>query len=1002
MVSYGSNSTETITLTGPGTIYVAAAAPSASYSYTFVAINQANGQVAAISPTANFSAPTQGSLTAGNYLVKGVSYLTTDGGTIAVGSTESAIVNSGKCLLFSTNAVPVTIQGAPSNCTITNITAGTQTACNPANNTYTRQVTVTYSNAPAGNLVVNGQSFPVTSSPQTVTLTGLVSNGSPVNVTANFSAQPACTFTVNSLFTAPQSCQASSPCTTYNNNTAVPIGTGPANTITTTINVPTGGSISDVNITIVGTHTYVSDLVFTLQSPLGTIVTLIASQCTSEDNFNIKLDDQAANALACPISAGNTQRPQNRLSVFNGQNPAGNWILTIADQAADDGGQLTNWALEICRQTTGCSITNITAGTQTACNPATNTYTQQVTVTYTSAPATGNLVVNGQNFAITTSPQTVTLTGLVSNGGPVNVTASFSALTTCALTRTALFTAPQSCQASACTNYTNNTVVPISDGAPSAITSIINVPQGGTITDVNITLVGTHTYVGDLLVSLRSPAGTTVNLIINQCSSADNFNIKLDDQAANALTCPINAGSTQRPQNPLSAFNNQNSAGEWVLTINDQADQDGGQLTNWILEICRGTSNCNITAVTGGTQTACNPANNTYTQQVTVTFTGAPATGTLVVNGQNFTIGTSPRTVTLTGLPSNGNPIDVIASFSASPTCSFSSNNLFTAPTACQGTTCNTYNSTTVVPISNGAPSTITSTVNVPAGGVITDVNITMVGTHTYVGDLIFTLQSPSGTTVTLIAEQCTSADNFNIKLDDQAANALACPINAGSTQRPQNPLSIFNNESVGGNWILSISDVAQDDDGQLTSWILEICQEGGASNCNTPPPASGTIAAGTYQVSNTITTAGKIFSPSTVVFKAGTSITLTAGFEAKAGSTFTASIETCASLNEETVEARTTDGIVATVATENGLDIAPNPFSDQTTITYTLSETTTVTLTIYDLQGKRIVQPVVSQTRTAGSYQVLFDAQNIPKAMYMVILQTASGTLSRKIVLTE
>ncbi|NJL74737.1 MAG: hypothetical protein HC892_06575 [Saprospiraceae bacterium] len=186
--------------------------------------------------------------------------------------------------------------------------------------------------------------------------------------------------------------------------------------------------------------------------------------------------------------------------------------------------------------------------------------------------------------------------------------------------------------------------------------------------------------------------------------------------------------------------------------------------------------------------------------------------------------------------------------------------------------------------------------------------NITLVGTHTYVGDLVFTLRSPSGTTVTLITEQCTSADNFNIKLDDQAANALACPINAGNTQRPQNPLSIFNNESVGGNWILSISDVAQDDGGQLTSWALEICQEGGASNCSTPPPATGTIAAGTYQVSSTISTAGKIFSPSTVVFKAGTSITLTAGFEARAGSTFTASIEACASLNDETVEVRTTD----------------------------------------------------------------------------------------------
>lgn len=51
-----------------------------------------------------------------------------------------------------------------------------------------------------------------------------------------------------------------------------------------------------------------------------------------------------------------------------------------------------------------CEITNLTAGTQTACNIADNSYTQQVTVTYSNPPATGQLSVNGQNFNITSSP----------------------------------------------------------------------------------------------------------------------------------------------------------------------------------------------------------------------------------------------------------------------------------------------------------------------------------------------------------------------------------------------------------------------------------------------------------------------------------------------------------------------------------------------------------------------------------------------------------------------
>ncbi|MCE2713308.1 MAG: SprB repeat-containing protein, partial [Cryomorphaceae bacterium] len=92
-----------------------------------------------------------------------------------------------------------------------------------------------------------------------------------------------------------------------------------------------------------------------------------------------------------------------------------------------------------------CSITGITAGTQSACNPLTNYYSQQVTVTYSGSAGFGSLVVNGQTFAATGSPQTVTLTSLEANGAPVNVTASFTDDPACTLTVTSLFTAPVDC-----------------------------------------------------------------------------------------------------------------------------------------------------------------------------------------------------------------------------------------------------------------------------------------------------------------------------------------------------------------------------------------------------------------------------------------------------------------------------------------------------------------------------------------------------------------------------
>lgn len=102
---------------------------------------------------------------------------------------------------------------------------------------------------------------------------------------------------------------------------------------------------------------------------------------------------------------------------------------------------------------------------------------------------------------------------------------------------------------------------------------------------------------------------------------------------------------------------------------------------------------CSITALSAGTQTPCVSGSNSYTQEVTVTYANAPASGNLTVNGQSFAITTSPQTVVLTNLSANGNAVNTTAAFSASPTCTFTSNNLFTAPAACNAG-CNPNNGT--------------------------------------------------------------------------------------------------------------------------------------------------------------------------------------------------------------------------------------------------------------------------------------------------------------------
>ena len=134
-------------------------------------------------------------------------------------------------------------------------------------------------------------------------------------------------------------------------------------------------------------------------------------------------------------------------------------------------------------------------------------------------------------------------------------------------------------------------------GTPT-VTSTLTVSASGSITDVNVVnLVGTHSYVSDLRISLKSPAGTSVTLFSAICGSNTDFNLNFDDAApAGAIPCPPTTGGTYRPTNLLSGFNGQTAAGVWTLTIVDLYNQDGGSLNSWGLNIC---TNPVVTGIAG-------------------------------------------------------------------------------------------------------------------------------------------------------------------------------------------------------------------------------------------------------------------------------------------------------------------------------------------------------------------------------------------------------------------
>jgi hypothetical protein len=94
--------------------------------------------------------------------------------------------------------------------------------------------------------------------------------------------------------------------------------------------------------------------------------------------------------------------------------------------------------------------------------------------------------------------------------------------------------------------------------------------------------------VDDLRFTVISPGmGTEVVVWDRPCGNHDNFNINLDDEAANSnWPCPPLDGLTYKPSNPMTPFDGLISNGTWTLKIQDLVNQDGGSLTSWGLKVC--------------------------------------------------------------------------------------------------------------------------------------------------------------------------------------------------------------------------------------------------------------------------------------------------------------------------------------------------------------------------------------------------------------------------------
>ncbi len=153
-------------------------------------------------------------------------------------------------------------------------------------------------------------------------------------------------------------------CSTYTNNQPIPLTFNSGGYTDISINVPSPGIVSDVNLHALINHSFFNQCEIYLSSPINPadFIHINNGFCYGLDGtLDLVFDDEGID-INCDLGSGTLQNvlPYEPLYAFNGQNQQGNWTLRVKDTWDGDDGEIVNWGLEICSEIATLSTQNFT------------------------------------------------------------------------------------------------------------------------------------------------------------------------------------------------------------------------------------------------------------------------------------------------------------------------------------------------------------------------------------------------------------------------------------------------------------------------------------------------------------------------------------------------------------------------------------------------------------------------------------------------------------------
>ena len=321
-----------------------------------------------------------------------------------------------------------------------------------------------------------------------------------------------------------------------------------------------------------------------------------------------------------------------------------------------------------------CAILDIASGSQLACNPMTNTYTQQLVLTHENTPSTGWLNVNGTLHAINDSPQIISLANTPSNSETVDVEIFVTTEETCSAYAINCYTQRDPCCALIRLQYVNPN---------SNVIKVKNTSDcGGDISEWGFYSNGIYSSIDDLSGSqnLFLEAGEELQLAWSSWEADETFGELQLYGPTNVLMDYIQWGGSGSLNESVSSSLGFWEPGTFVNSL-PPFEYVGDGIHGY--EFWTGADiPCDILDVEVVSYTGCNPSTGDYSVSFTVDYTGAPDSGGVSVNGNSIVLQESGSTYVL-DIPSNGVWLNLDVSFEDEQNCSFFLGNAVFGPSSC-------------------------------------------------------------------------------------------------------------------------------------------------------------------------------------------------------------------------------------------------------------------------------------------------------------------------------